>query len=101
VLFRRSLRGRGAAIETVSASRRKHRESDVWQRRFWEHQIRDERDFAQHVDYIHFNPVSHGLVKASKDWFYSSFHRYVRDGCYPIDWGSDGNIQFPLHIGNE
>jgi putative transposase len=84
-----------------SASRIKKREQAIWQRRFWEHQIRDERDFARHVDYIHYNPVSHGLVKAPKDWEYSSFHRYVRDGCYPIDWGADGDIYFPHHIGNE
>ena len=84
-----------------SGARVRKREQAVWQRRFWEHQIRDERDFAQHVDYIHFNPVSHGLVAAPKDWPYSSFHRYVRDGCYPIDWGADGKIQFSANIGNE
>ena len=76
-------------------------EQAVWQRRFWEHQIRDERDFAQHVDYIHFNPVSHGLVMAPKDWKYSSFHSYVQDGSYPIDWGVGCDVQFPPNIGNE
>jgi putative transposase len=82
-------------------SRVKKGEQAVWQRRFWEHQIRDEQDFAQHVDYIHFNPVSHGLVSAPKDWPYSSFRRYVRDGCYSLDWGADGKIQFPPEVGNE
>ncbi len=82
-------------------SRVKKGEQAVWQRRFWEHQIRDERDFAQHVDYIHFNPVRHGLAEAPRDWLYSSFHRYVRDGCYPIDWGADGNVQFALEVGYE
>ncbi|PZV12142.1 MAG: hypothetical protein DCF20_18075 [Pseudanabaena sp.] len=77
------------------------REQSVWQRRFWEHQIRDKRDFAQHVDYIHFNPVSHGLAEATRDWHYSSFHRYMRDGSYPIDWGADGNVQFALEVGYE
>ena len=58
----------------------------VWQKRFWEHTIRDERDFARHVDYIHFNPVKHGWVSRVADWPYSSFHRYVRDGVLPADW---------------
>jgi putative transposase len=84
-----------------SASRVQKREQVVWQRRFWEHQIRDERDFARHVDYVHYNPVSHGLVKAPRDWEYSSFHRYVRDGCYPVDWGANEQIEFPPNIGNE
>lgn len=87
VLFTRSLRGRGAAIETVSASRRKHRESDVWQRRFWEHTIRGEQDLQRHLDYIHFNPVKHGLVSCPHLWDYSSFHRWVEQGKYATDWG--------------
>ena len=76
-------------------------EQAIWQRRFWEHLIRDERDFAQHVDYIYYNPVRHGLVMAPKDWIYSSFHRYVRDGWYSLDWGADGRIDFEDGIGNE
>jgi putative transposase len=84
-----------------SAVRLRQGEQAIWQRRLWEHQIRDERDFAQYVDYVYYNPVSHGLVSAPKDWPYSSFHRYVRDGCYPIDWGADGNVRFPPEIGNE
>jgi len=73
----------------------------VWQRRFWEHQIRDELDFAQHVDYIHYNPVRHGLVTAPKDWVYSSFHRYIRDGSYPINWGAEDKIEFNAAVGYE
>ncbi len=61
----------------------------LWQRRFWEHTIRDEGDFARHVDYIHFNPVKHALVRRVRDWPYSSFHRYVRDGILPDDWAGD------------
>ncbi|MDC0835419.1 hypothetical protein POG22_20825 [Geitlerinema sp. CS-897] len=61
----------------------------VWQPRFWEHQIRDEADWVNHVDYIHFNPVKHGLVKAPKDWKRSSFLRYVDRGIYSLDWGTD------------
>ncbi|MDH4558566.1 transposase [Pseudomonas sp. BN417] len=61
-------------------------EANIWQRRFWEHLIRDERDYAAHVDYIHFNPVKHGLVGAVRDWPLSSFHRFVRQGLLPADW---------------
>ena len=61
----------------------------LWQRRFWEHTIRDDRDFARHVDYVHFNPVKHGLAQRVRDWPYSSFHRYVREGQLPEDWAGD------------
>lgn len=61
----------------------------LWQRRFWEHTIRDEGDYARHVDYIHYNPVKHGFVPRVCDWSYSSFHRYVRDGILPEDWAGD------------
>ena len=70
----------------MTASKRKHRESTIWQRRFWEHQIRDDLDLQRHVDYIHFNPVKHGHVQHAVDWPYSTFHRYVRDGVYAQDW---------------
>jgi putative transposase len=63
----------------------------LWQRRYWEHTIRDEDDFARHVDYIHIDPVKHGLVGRVADWPYSSFHRAVRDGGLPTDWG--GTVQ--------
>lgn len=62
------------------------REYALWQRRFWEHTIRDDEDFARHVDYIHINPVKHGLVAAVSEWPYSSFHQYVRRGLLPDDW---------------
>ena len=75
----------------MSESRRKHRESTLWQRRFWEHEIRDDRDFEAHVDYVHFNPVKHGYVQRVLAWPYSSFHRYMHEGQYPRDWG-DGPI---------
>ena len=58
----------------------------VWQPRFWEHQIRDERDFKKHCDYIHWNPVKHGLVSRVRDWPYSIFHRFVRNEIYTLDW---------------
>jgi len=59
----------------------------VWQNRFWEHLIRDDRDLQMHLDYIHYNPVKHGLVESPKDWPPSTFHRYVQKGLYPLNWG--------------
>jgi putative transposase len=59
----------------------------VWQHRYWEHRIRDEDDYARHVDYIHYNPVKHGWAKSPAEWPYSSFRRYVAAGTYPADWG--------------
>ena len=73
----------------------------VWQQRFWEHRIRDERDFAAHVDYIHYNPVKHRLAKAPKDWEWSTFHRYVKEGIYDINWGTKEEIRFEDGVGNE
>ena len=72
--------------EWVSPSRARKGERGIWQRRYWEHTLRDEDDFARHADYIHFNPVKHGHVPRVADWPYSSFHRMVRLGRYPEDW---------------
>jgi putative transposase len=72
--------------ERVAASRRRKGERGIWQRRYWEHLIRDERDLRHHVDYIHFNPVKHGLAMRVADWPYSSFHRFVREGTLPPEW---------------
>jgi putative transposase len=77
------------ARERISQSRLRKGERGIWQRRYWEHTLHDERDFARHVDYIHFNPVKHKLVTKVKDWPHSSFHRMVRLGVYPEDWGGD------------
>lgn len=85
----------------VSASRHGKHETTVWQRRFWEHQIRDETDYERHLDYIHYNPVKHGLAAAPKDWPYSSFHRYVEASRYPSDWGSLEPVDIPDDIGSE
>jgi putative transposase len=71
----------------INPSRAKHRESTIWQRRFWEHQIRNEEDFNRHIDYIHWNPVKHGHVARVADWPYSTFHRFVEKGIYSLDWG--------------
>jgi putative transposase len=82
--FSRSLLESGVPVR-----RRPNGDLAFWQRRFWEHTIRDENDFARHVDYIHFNPVKHGLVQRVRDWPHSSFHRYVREGVLPEDWAGD------------
>jgi putative transposase len=76
------------AGERRSASRRRTGERGVWQRRYWEHLIRDERDWRNHIDYIHINPVKHGLVARVVDWPHSSFHRFVRQGRLPEDWAN-------------
>ncbi len=73
--------------ERRSERRLNRQERDIWQRRFWEHAIRDEADYQRHLDYIHYNPVKHKYVIAVKDWPISSFHRFVKLGIYPIDWG--------------
>jgi putative transposase len=78
---------RQAVAHGVPVTQNRRGEYSLWQRRFWEHTVRDEIDFARHVDYIHYNPVKHGLVKRVRDWPHSSFHRYVRSGILPEDWG--------------
>ncbi|WP_228041121.1 transposase, partial [Nodosilinea sp. LEGE 07088] len=87
VLFTRILRGSGALPQDVCLSRQRQRESDVWQRRFWEHTIRDEADWVGHLNYLHYNPVKHGLVRCSHEWEYSSFRWFVGEGMYAEDWG--------------
>ena len=67
------------------------RERGIWQRRFWEHVIRDDEDYARHLNYLHFNPVKHGHVKAVKDWPYSTFFQWVKAGAYPLDWAGEKN----------
>jgi len=75
----------------LTASKKKHRESTLWQRRFWEHQIRNDADMQRHVDYIHYNPVKHGLCPAPRDWPYSTIHRYIETGMLPANWGGNGS----------
>jgi hypothetical protein len=71
---------RTLARDGVPLARNRRGEYDLWQRRFWEHVIRDNSDFARHVDYIHHNPVKHGLVANPSEWRWSSIHYYVRRG---------------------
>jgi putative transposase len=74
----------------MTASKRRRKESTLWQRRFWEHQIRDDRDYEKHMDYMHYNPVKHGFTTTVKDWSYSTFHRYVKEGIYSENWAGGG-----------
>lgn len=74
------------ALEPRSAVRVRRGERGIWQRRFWEHTIRDERDYAAHIDYVHFNPVKHALAAHPGDWPFSSFRRCVAAGLYPAEW---------------
>ena len=82
--------------ERISNSRLRKQERGVWQRRFWEHAIRDEEDFNRHIDYIHINPVKHGYVQRAVDWQFSSFHRYVKLGILPADWAGVVNDELDL-----
>lgn len=74
--------------ERLSRRRQVKSERGIWQRRFWEHAIRDQDDFDRHIDYIHYNPVKHGWVEKVSDWPHSSFHRFVRLGFYPENWAA-------------
>ena len=76
----------------MSPVRRKRGERGIWQRRFWEHLIRDETDYACHAECCYPNPVKHGLVRRVRDWPYSSFHRDVRAGLFPNDWAGESEF---------
>ena len=80
---------RGLASLPRSASKMRKREKGIWQRRYWEHAIRDDADLERHIDYIHFNAVKHGHVARVVDWPHSSFHRHVERGLLTADWGGD------------
>ena len=83
--------------EPRSAVRKKRGERAIWQRRFWEHLVRDETDFRRHVEYIHYNPVKHGWARCVADWAHSSFHHFVERGVYSEDWGAGADI----HVGGD
>lgn len=94
--FTRSYLAAGGREGLRSVSRVKRQERGVWQRRFWERLCNDEVDRERHIDYIHYNPVKHGLARKPGDWAWSSFHRYVARGAYPADCGrlEAGVIEF-------
>jgi putative transposase len=76
-------------FECLSVVRRSRGERGIWQRRFWEHLIRDDTDYERHIEYCYINPLKHGLVRRVQDWPYSSFHRDVRAGVVPEDWAGE------------
>ncbi|NJO52668.1 MAG: transposase [Leptolyngbyaceae cyanobacterium RM2_2_4] len=78
----------GFKTELVNLSKQAKREKEIWQRRFWEHCIRNEEDWRRHMDYIHYNPVKHGYCSTPAEWQYSSFRRSVKQGLYTADWGN-------------
>ena len=80
---------RGVEAQPRSQSKGVKREKGIWQRRYWEHAIRDDVDLERHINYIHFNPVKHGYVSRVVDWPHSSFHRFVERGLLAADWGGD------------
>jgi putative transposase len=79
--------------ENRTQSRMHKGERGIWQRRYWEHTIRDDLDFSHHVDYVHINPVKHGYVTRVQDWPHSSFHRYVKEGVLPSDWAGGLDVE--------
>ncbi len=83
---------RGLSPAERSMSKIRKREKGIWQRRYWEHAIRNDADFERHIDYIHYNPVKHGLVTRVADWPFSSFHRYVAQDILPRDWAGDARL---------
>lgn len=86
-LLKAGLSRRLKSREYVRPSRKMKRERGIWQRRYWEHQIRNEADLARHVDYIHYNPVKHGLVVRPAEWPHSTLHAYIERGLVLPDWG--------------
>ncbi len=78
--------------EQLSDVRIKRGERGIRQRRFWEHLIRNEEDYRAHLDYVHINPVKHGIVETAVDWPHSTFHRLVKEGVYPVDWAGGGEV---------
>ena len=76
--------------EAIGSSRLRKGERGIWQRRFWEHQIRDDQDLQRHVDYLHLHPVKHGHIARAAQWPWSSIHHYIRTGLLTADWAGDG-----------
>ncbi len=93
--FSRHWLSAGGQEQATSAARQRDRRRGVLQPKYWEHTIRDERDLERHVEYIHYNPVRHRLVRCPRDWPHSSFHRWVRAGDYEPEWGCGAIEQRP------
>lgn len=79
--------------EYISQARKNKKERGIWQRRYWEHVIKDEKDYAHHWNYILYNPVKHGYVKQASEWFYSSIHREIQSGSLPVNWACSDSFE--------
>lgn len=97
--FTKSMKDEVANLPAPSASRAKRSDGSVWQKRFWEHTIRNEDELKAYIAYIHYNPVKHGFVPSAKDWRHSSFQEFVGAGLCEEDWG--GIAEWPAEIGSE
>jgi putative transposase len=97
--FTKAIGGEAGRSALLTGSKLRHREGTIWQRRFWERQIRDEKDLQLHLNYIHFNPVKHGSVQSPGEWAYSSFQDYVQRGLYPANWGEQVSLTFSGDFG--
>lgn len=95
--FTNTYLGSGGREASVPEGQKKRRLHGVWQQKFWEHTIKDAKDYNMHLDYIHTNPVRHGYVEKPKDWPWSSFNRHVKDGHYESDW--QGRTDLPENTG--
>ncbi len=87
--FSHQYRKQGGISGSLTTSGIKKGEAGIWQRRYWEHLIRDENDLERHINYIHYNPVKHGLVQEVDAWPWSTFHKYVQQGFYATEWEND------------
>ncbi len=87
--------------EKSGTARPTRRDGNIWQKRFWERMIRDEKDYAAHCDYIHYNPVKHGWAQSPKDWPYSTFYRLAEAGHYRLNWGASESPNIDDTIGHE
>jgi putative transposase len=96
--FSREYSTRVGSIADRTISRLKRREAAIWQRRFWVHLVCNEDDLRNHIDYIHYNPMKHGLVRSVSEWKWSTFHRFVKNGFYEEGWG--GYEESKMNIGD-
>jgi len=96
ILFTRSMQDQSESLNEISRSRHRHRESNIWQRRYWEHTVRNEDEFEAYLDYIHYNPVKHSLTTCPHLWPFSSFGSWVRAGYHAQQWGCRCEGRMPI-----
>ena len=92
--FSKNINTKFVERKSLSISKQKKREKGIWQRRYYEHTIRNDKELAIYTDYIHYNPVKHGWVKSVQDWKNSSFYDFVKEDIYDIEWGSEIKIPY-------